>query len=345
MTLSDPSSFESISSVLGAVVNTSDDEALLSSAQRTLRIEAQAITDLVPRIDARFVRAVRLLLSCQGRVVVSGIGKSGHIGRKIAATLASTGTPALFVHAAEAAHGDLGMITPQDVVVALSHSGETAELLTIAPLLKRLGVRLIVISGNPQGELAQAADVHLDSSVQQEACPLNLAPTASSTAALAIGDALAVACLEARGFGQEDFARSHPGGALGRRLLTQVRDVMRQGPALPCVGADTPVVEALAEISRQGMGMAVVLDARRHVVGIFTDGDLRRLIARVGDIRQSRVADGMTARPISIAPQRLASEAALLMDEHRKNQLLVIDEGGQLVGALHMHDLLAAKVV
>lgn len=317
----------------------------LASARRTLQTEAQAITDLCDRLDAQFVRAVDMLLACKGRVVVSGLGKTGHIARKIAATLASTGTPAFFMHAAEAAHGDLGMLTGADVLVALSHSGSSSELLTILPLARRLGAGVIAVTGNPASELAQQADIHLDTSVRQEACPLNLAPTASTTTALALGDALAVACLEARGFGPADFARSHPGGALGRRLLTHVRDVMRHGQALPTVASTEPLFRALEEISAKGMGMTAVVDAHARPVGIFTDGDLRRLIERLGDVRHLSVADGMTRAPRTIDPDALAAEAAGVMDTYRLNQLLVVDRDGLLIGALHMHDLMAAKVV
>ncbi len=301
--------------------------------------------DLSARLDDSFTQTVAMLLACRGRVVVSGIGKTGHVARKIAATLASTGTPAFFVHAAEAVHGDLGMITQDDVLIAISYSGSGQELLTILPVARRMGAKLIAITGNPQSELAQLADVHLDASVAQEACPLNLAPTASTTAALALGDALAVACLEARGFGPQDFARSHPGGALGRRLLTHVRDVMRQGDALPIVMAGTPVSQALEVMSAKGMGMTVVTDAQHRPVGIFTDGDLRRLIARQGDIRSLTVESGMTRSPRSITPDALAVEAAQQMDKQRLNHMLVLDSDGVLLGALHMHDLMAAKVV
>lgn len=317
----------------------------IAAGQRTLRIEADAVLALADRLDTPFANAVAALLDCRGRVVVCGIGKSGHIGRKIAATLASTGTPAFFVHAAEAVHGDLGMITAHDVVLALSHSGTTDELLTILPLARRLGSRIIAFTGNANSPLAALADIFLDTSVAQEACPLNLAPTASSTVALALGDALAVACLEARGFGPDDFARSHPGGALGRRLLTRVRDVMRAGPRLPTVPAHASLTQTLEEMSRKGMGMTAVIDDQQHAVGIFTDGDLRRLISRGGDLRQLTVADGMSPQPRHIGPDALAAEAAALMDQHRLSQLLVLDADQRLVGALHMHDLMAAKVV
>lgn len=320
-------------------------DAALASARRTLNIEAQAILSLADRLGAPFAHAVERLLACKGRVVVSGIGKSGHIARKIAATLASTGTPAFFVHAGEAVHGDLGMITAEDLVLALSHSGSTEELLTILPLARRMGAGIISMTGRPDSPLAKLADINLDTSVAQEACPLNLAPTASTAVALALGDALAVACLEARGFGSEDFARSHPGGALGRKLLTHVRDVMRTGERLPIVPLTADVGTALAEMSRKSMGMTAVLDDAGKVVGIFTDGDLRRLITRVGDLRAVTVADGMTPSPRHIGPDALAAEAAALMDQHKLNQLLVIDAHGVLVGALHTHDLMAAKVV
>lgn len=324
---------------------TTSSSTALASARRTLQIESQGLQDLSARLDDSFTRVVDMLLACRGRVVVSGIGKTGHIARKIAATLASTGTPAFFVHAAEAVHGDLGMITRDDVLIAISYSGSGEELLTILPVVRRMGAGLVAITGNPQSELARQADVHLDASVAQEACPLNLAPTASTTAALALGDALAVACLEARGFGPQDFARSHPGGALGRRLLTHVRDVMRQGDALPIVLAGTPVSQALEVMSAKGMGMTVVTDAQHRPLGIFTDGDLRRLIARHGDIRSLNVESGMTKSPRSITPDALAVEAARQMDEQRLNHMLVMDNDGALLGALHMHDLMAAKVV
>jgi len=317
----------------------------LASARRTLQTETQGLQDLSDRLDDSFGAAVRLLLDCRGRVVVSGLGKTGHIARKIAATLASTGTPAFFVHAAEAVHGDLGMITADDVLIALSYSGTGTELLTIVPVLRRMGARLISITGNPESDLARLADVHLDASVAQEACPLSLAPTASTTASLALGDALAVACMEARGFGKEDFARSHPGGALGRRLLTHVRDVMRQGKDLPTVPEDAPLFRALEEISAKRMGMTAVVDAAGRPAGIFTDGDLRRLIERQGDVRGLSVAAGMSRNPRSIGPDALAAEAAQIMDTLRLNQMLVVDAQGMLLGALHIHDLMAAKVV
>jgi len=317
----------------------------LELARTVLRIEAQAVSALVDRLDGSFLRAVELLLQCRGRVVVSGVGKSGHVGRKIAATMASTGTPAMFVHAAEAAHGDLGMVTRSDVLVALSYSGETSELLTIVPTLKREGTPLVAITGDAGSSLARHADVHLDVHVDKEACPLNLAPTSSTTAMLALGDALAVACLDARGFGLADFARSHPGGALGRRLLTKVEDVMATGEDIPSVPATASVMEAIREISRKRLGMTAVLEADGRVAGIFTDGDLRRLLERGTSVRDLRVAEVMTRNPLTIAPGALAAEAAQLIESTRKNQLLVIDEGGRLVGALHAHDLTAARVL
>jgi|MudIll2142460700_1097286.scaffolds.fasta_scaffold08925_2 arabinose-5-phosphate isomerase len=317
----------------------------LALAREVIAIEAGAVAALADRIDGAFARAVELLLACDGRVVVTGIGKSGHIGRKLASTLASTGTPAMFVHAAEAAHGDLGMITREDVLLALSYSGEGDELLTIVPVAKREGTPLIAMTGHPESSLAQLADVHLDVHVDKEACPLNLAPTSSTTVMLALGDALAIACLDARGFGREDFARSHPAGALGRKLLTHVRDVMRTGAAIPRVSSSASVMDALHEITLKQLGMTAVLDERGAMVGIFTDGDLRRLLERVGDVRPLKVADVMTRSPLTIGPDVLAVEAAQLMDRTRKNQLLVIDGGGQLVGALNNLDLMNAKVI
>jgi arabinose-5-phosphate isomerase len=319
-------------------------DALRHSAARTFDIEIQALQALRGRVDARFEQAVRMILDCPGRVVVTGIGKSGHIARKIAATLASTGTPAFFMHAAEAIHGDLGMLTGQDILLAISYSGSAQELITIISVAKRMGARIIAMTGHPDSELARSADIALDAAVDQEACPLNLAPTASTTAALVLGDAIAVACLEARGFNREDFARSHPGGALGRRLLTSVADVMRSGPALPRVSPDTLIPDALTEMSSKGMGMTIVLDGDRPV-GIFTDGDLRRMIGQHGDIRALPVSAGMSRHPRAIAAGAPAIEAASIMDAHKLNQMLVLDADGLLLGALHMHDLLAAKVI
>ncbi|MGX5658638.1 KpsF/GutQ family sugar-phosphate isomerase [Castellaniella ginsengisoli] len=318
--------------------------AIRASADRTFDIEIQALQALQGRIDARFAQAVGLILDCPGRVVVTGIGKSGHVARKIAATLASTGTPAFFMHAAEAIHGDLGMLTGQDILLAISYSGSAQELITIISVAKRMGARIIALTGHADSELAVSADLTLDAAVDQEACPLNLAPTASTTAALVLGDAIAVACLEARGFNREDFARSHPGGALGRRLLTSVADIMRSGAALPRVAPDTLIPDALTEMSAKGMGMAIVLEAGRPV-GLFTDGDLRRMIAQHGDIRALPVSAGMSRHPRSISADAPAIEAATIMDEHKLNQMLVLDGDGLLLGALHMHDLLAAKVI
>lgn len=317
----------------------------LDLARQVLRIEADAVSALAERIDGAFIAALTLILNCRGRVVVSGIGKSGHVGRKIASTLASTGTPAYFVHPAEAIHGDLGMITRDDVLIALSNSGESAELLTIVPIVKRQGAKLIAMTGNPRSALASEADAHLDAGVAQEACPLNLAPTASTTAALALGDALAVALLDARGFGAEDFARSHPGGALGRRLLTHVRDVMRAGDAVPAVAPEARVADAILEISRGGIGMTAVVTPERRVLGIFTDGDLRRAFANDLDLRTLTVADIMGRKPRSIGPDKLAVEAVEMMEHYKINQLPVVDEDGALIGALNMHDLFQAKVI
>ena len=317
----------------------------LDLARQVLEIEAQAILDLKARLDASFDAAVRVVLESHGRVVVSGMGKSGHIARKIAATLASTGTPAFFVHPGEASHGDLGMITEHDVLIGLSNSGESGELLTIVPLIKRKGAKLIAMTGNPRSTLAREADVHLDASVAQEACPLGLAPTASTTAALALGDALAVALLDARGFGADDFARSHPGGALGRRLLVHVRDLMHGGDALPCVREDSLLTAALLEMTRKGLGMTAVVDGQGRLSGIYTDGDLRRTLDKNGDIRALTVGAVMSPDPRTIAPDRLAAEAAQLMERHKVNGLLVVDEHHAPVGALNMHDLLRAGVL
>ncbi len=325
--------------------NTGAEAPSLAWAREVLRIEADAILGLMGRLGCPFVESVDILLACRGRVVVSGIGKSGHVARKIAATMASTGTPAFFVHPAEASHGDLGMITPQDVVIALSYSGESAELVAIVPLLKRQGTRLIAITGAPGSSLARHADVHLDSGVEREACPLGLAPTASTTAALALGDALAVALLRARGFSADDFARSHPGGKLGRRLLLQVRDIMHAGDRLPSVELGSSLVAALLEMSDKGLGMTAVVDAGGQVLGVFTDGDLRRAIARGIDLNNARIDDVMHRSPRTTRANLLAAEALRQMEDARINGLLVLDESGQLVGALNMHDLLKAGVV
>ncbi len=319
---------------------------VLSLARRVLATEADAISRLAGRLGEPFVAAVELILGSRGRVVVSGIGKSGHIARKLAATLASTGTPAFFVHPAEASHGDLGMITPDDVVVMLSNSGETDELMLLTPHLKRQGAKIIALTGNEQSSLAQAADVHLDAAVDSEACPLGLAPTASTTATLALGDALALALLDARGFSVEDFARSHPGGPLGRRLLTLVRDVMVSGAKLPIVGSDATLESAIVEMSGKGMGMTAVVDDAGRVAGIFTDGDLRRCLARTRDISRVRVADVMTRTPRTIGPDRLAIDCVELMETVPKVMvLLVADDERRLLGALHLHDLFRARVV
>jgi arabinose-5-phosphate isomerase len=317
----------------------------LELAREVLAIEARAVAQLADRIDANFLRAVNLLLACRGRVVVGGVGKSGHIGRKVAATLASTGTPALFVHAAEAAHGDLGMVTRDDVFIAMSYSGETSELLTVVPFIKREGTPLVAMTGNAQSTLARHANVHLDVHVDKEACPLNLAPTSSTTAMLAMGDALAIACLDARGFGPEDFARSHPGGALGRRLLLRVADVMRTGDRIPAVPATASVMQAVHEISDKQMSMTAVLEADGTLAGIFTDGDLRKLLERAGDIRSLALADVFNRTPLTIGADALAAEAAQLLDARHRNQLLVVDAQRRLVGALHVQDLMAAKVI
>jgi arabinose-5-phosphate isomerase len=319
--------------------------ASIELARRVLEIESDAVRALIPRLDERFVKALSLILERQGRVIVSGIGKSGHVARKIASTLASTGTAAYFVHPAEASHGDLGMILPDDVFIAISHSGESDELLAIVPLVKRQGAKLIALTGSVDSTLAREADVHLDAGVAQEACPHNLAPTASTTASLALGDALAVALLDARGFSAEDFARSHPGGALGRRLLTHVSDVMRRDAAVPAVADTASLREAVLEITRGGMGMAAVVDSARRLRGIFTDGDLRRAFERVADVTRAKVTDVMTANPRTIRAEALAAEAVQLMELHKISQLLVLDEAGVLIGALNMHDLFRAKVI
>jgi arabinose-5-phosphate isomerase len=322
-----------------------DDEQLLASARRALSIEARAVEALIPRLGAEFVRACQICLACPGRVIVSGMGKSGHIGGKIAATLASTGTPAFFLHPAEASHGDLGMITRSDAVLALSNSGETPELMLLLPHLKRLAVPLMLMTGKTDSSLARAATVTLDVGVPEEACPLNLAPTASTTATLAMGDALAIAVLEARGFTRADFARSHPGGALGRKLLLHVEDVMRSGEALPRVAADALLSAGLLEMSRKGLGMTVVIDDTGRILGVFTDGDLRRTLDRQIDVHSTVMRDVMTATPKTIGPRELAAEAVHLMEVHRITSLPVSDAQGLLVGALNVHDLMRAGVV
>jgi arabinose-5-phosphate isomerase len=319
--------------------------AALELAQRVLHIEADAIRAMMERLDGRFLDAVTLVLARSGRVVVSGIGKSGHVARKIASTLASTGTPAYFVHPAEASHGDLGMVMPGDVFIGISYSGESHELLAIVPLLKRQGAKLIAFTGNPGSTLAREADVHLDVAVAQEACPLNLAPTASTTASLALGDALAVALLDARGFSADDFARSHPGGSLGRRLLTHVSDVMRIGEAIPAVALGVTLVEGVIEISRKGMGMTAVVDDGQRLVGIFTDGDLRRSLERDVNLRATRIEEVMTRNPRCVRPDALAAEAVEIMERTKSTQIPVVDAEGRLVGALNIHDLFRSKVV
>ncbi len=326
-----------------------DPDRMLKLADETLAIESHALESLRKRFieeDAgHFIQSVTLLLNCKGRVVVSGMGKSGHIGRKIAATLASTGTPAMFVHPGEAAHGDLGMITHDDVFIALSYSGEASELMSIAPIIKRMGTKLIAMTGRPDSSLAQLADVHLNVHVEKEACPLNLAPTASTTTTLALGDALAVAVLDARGFREDDFARSHPGGALGRKLLTLVSDVMRAGDDVPVVTADTLLYDALFEITKKGIAMTAVVDDAGRAIGVFTDGDLRRLIEKQHNFSNLVIRDVMSKNPRTIGPDKLAAEAVSIMERFRINQLLVTDNDGKLIGALHIHDLTEAKVI
>jgi arabinose-5-phosphate isomerase len=321
------------------------DTQLLASAQRALAIEAHAVASLAPRLDARFAAACRVCLACEGRVVVTGIGKSGHIARKIAATLASTGTPAFFMHPAEAGHGDLGMITRSDVVMAISNSGETPELVSLLPHLKRLGVPLVVLVGKTDSTLGRSAAVTLDISVPEEACPLNLAPTASTTAMLAMGDAIAVAILETRGFTREDFALSHPGGSLGRQLLLHVEDVMRTGEAVPRSRPDETLAAGLLEMSRKGLGMTAVVSADDQLLGIFTDGDLRRAIDRQIDVHGITMQAVMTSHGRTIGPRALAAEAVHLMEVHRITALPVTDPAGRLVGALNVHDLFRAGVV
>ena len=328
-----------------AALSPFDPDQVLRLARETFDIEAAALTGLAARLDARFVQAVQRVLQTTGRVVVMGMGKSGHIGRKIAATLASTGTPAFFVHPAEASHGDLGMVTADDLVLAISNSGESGELTALLPVLKRLGVPLIAMTGGLQSTLAHHADLTLDCSVEREACPLNLAPTASTTAQLAMGDALAVALLDARGFRPEDFARSHPGGALGRKLLTHVSDVMRAGDAVPRVLPDATFNELMREMSAKGLGSAAVVDATGQVLGIFTDGDLRRRIEAGADLRTATAAQVMHATPRRIAPDALAVNAAEMMETHGITSVLVVGADGTLEGVVHIRDLMRAKVI
>jgi arabinose-5-phosphate isomerase len=324
---------------------TVDVEQALRLARETFAIEMQALAGLRERIGSAFAQAVQAMLQVRGRVVVMGMGKSGHIGRKMAATLASTGTPALFVHTAEAIHGDLGMIRADDLLVVISNSGESDEMAAILPVVRRLGAPVVAMTGKLDSTLARHADVVLDCAVDKEACPLNLAPTASSTAQMAMGDALAVALLDARGFKAEDFARSHPGGALGRRLLTHVRDVMRSGDALPCVGPQASLTVVMREMSRKGLGAVAVVDQRQRLLGIFTDGDLRRLVEQGGDLRTVDAQAVMSRAPKTIAPQALAVDAAQLMERHRITSVLVVDEAGVLCGALNSNDLMRAKVI
>jgi len=317
----------------------------LALAREVLAIEAQGVLDLAPRLGADFLRALELVLECRGRVVVTGMGKSGHIANKIAATFASTGTPAFYMHPGEASHGDLGMITGDDVVLALSNSGESDELLTILPAIRRRGARVVAMTGNAASTLARESDVHLDAGVAKEACPLNLAPTASTTAALALGDALAVAALDARGFGKEDFALTHPGGTLGRRLLVHVEDLMRTGDAIPKVKSGALLAEALLEMSRKGLGMTAIVDDEDRLLGVYTDGDLRRTLERPIDIRATPIDQVMTRNPRVIGPRKLAAEAAQIMQERKILAMVVVDEANRLIGAFNMHELLRAGVV
>jgi arabinose-5-phosphate isomerase len=322
-----------------------DPAQALALAHTTFEIEAAAVLGLKTRVGPEFARAVQLVLNCRGRVVVMGMGKSGHIGRKMAATLASTGTPAMFVHPAEASHGDLGMITGADILLAVSNSGEVEELTGILPVIKRQGVPLLAMTGGKQSTLARHADIVLDTSVEKEACPLNLAPTASTTAQLAMGDALAVALLDARGFREEDFARSHPGGALGRKLLTHVSDVMRSGDAVPAVGRQTSFTDLMREMSNKGLGASAVVDETRRVIGIFTDGDLRRLVEKGVDLRSRTAEEVMHPGPRTLRSGALAVEAVTLMEQHRITSVLVVDDNDVLCGALNSNDLLRAKVI
>ena len=317
----------------------------IASGQRTLEAELEALAALGDRMDRHFAQACRVLLACTGRVVVTGMGKSGHIGRKLAATMASTGTPALFMHPGEALHGDMGMVTEQDVVIALSNSGSTCELVKLLPLFKRLGVPVVSLTGNPDSLLAQAADVHINTGVDREACPLGLAPTSSTTTTLVMGDALALALLEARGFTEEDFAFSHPGGRLGRRLLLRVKDVMHSGERLPVVHRSTLLREALLEISRKGMGLAAIVDDKGELCGIFTDGDLRRSLDLGLDTASTRIEEVMTSNCSTLSPQALAAEALKLMEERRINGLICTDDNNKPVGAINMHDLLSSGVL
>ena len=327
------------------IPDTLDESALRASGVSVIEAGARALADLAARVDGSFTDACRTMLSCRGRVVVTGMGKSGHVARKIAATLASAGTPAFFLHPGEASHGDLGMITTADVVLAFSNSGETAEILTILPVLKRLGIPLVALTGDARSRLAGEADVHIDVSVEQEACPLGLAPTTSTTAALAMGDALAIALLEARGFSAEDFARSHPGGRLGRRLLLRIGDVMHTGADVPRVGADQSVSSALVEMTRARLGMTAVVDGNDRVLGVFTDGDLRRTLESGIDMNRVRIEEVMTRDCATVSPELLAAEAVNLMQRRAISALPVVDGAMRLVGALNVHDLLRAGVL
>jgi arabinose-5-phosphate isomerase len=323
-----------------------DTARFLSLAREVLETEARAITRLVDRLGDSFLSAHALILSSRGRVVVTGMGKSGHVGGKIASTLASTGTPAFFMHPGEASHGDLGMITAEDIVIAISNSGESEEILRILPLIKRRGAKVIAITGRAQSTLASEADVHLDAAVDKEACPLNLAPTASTTAALALGDALAVALLDARGFGSSDYAMHHPGGTLGRKLLLHVSDIMHTGERLPRVGLGATLKEAILEISKKGLGMTAIVGDDGRLAGLFTDGDLRRTLEKHEDLHGLKVAEVMTRNPRTIGPARLAAEAAQMMQAHHvSGRLLVVDDAGVLLGAVHVDDLLRAGVI
>jgi arabinose-5-phosphate isomerase len=321
------------------------DEALVDLGRQALEVEIEGLRAQLPRLGAEFARACRICLACRGRIVVTGMGKSGHVAGKIAATLASTGTPAFFMHPGEASHGDVGMITRDDAVLVLSNSGETEEILTIVPTIVRLGVPLIAFTGNSKSALARLAGVHLDIAVPAEACPLNLTPTASTTAALAVGDALAVALLKARGFTEDDFARSHPSGSLGRRLLLHVADVMRTGSDVPTVRAGTPLAEGLLEVTRKGLGMTAIVDDERHVLGVFTDGDLRRALDASANLHSTRMDQVMSRQAKTVRPATLAAEAVHLMETHRITSLIVVDTEHKIVGALNVHDLLRAGVV
>ena len=321
------------------------ERSLCASGIAVIETEARALAALAKRVDHGFAEACRIMLACEGRVVVTGMGKSGHVGRKIAATLASAGTPSFFMHPGEASHGDLGMITRHDVVLAISNSGGTTEIVTILPLIKRLGVPLITLTGDPRSRMAEVADVNIDIGVEKEACPLGLAPTASTTATLAMGDALAIALLEARGFSAEDFARSHPGGRLGRRLLLHVSDIMHTGKDMPTVGLDVPVSEALMEMTRTGLGTVAIVDDDTKVLGIYTDGDLRRTLDRKIDVNEAKISEVMTASCVTVPPNMLAAEGLKIMEDKEINSLLVVDDDHRLIGVLSMHDLLRAGVI